>query len=404
MKKLLIVLAFASFSVASFAQEDPTEKYSVGTNSFWSNWFIEAGANWNAWYSSEEHVGVGKSISKNPFKGDRSNPGVSVAIGKWFTPGLGLRLKGQGIWGKTVESGVITPAGEIATATGAGNKYWILNGHAMFNLSNLILGYKEARTINIIPFIGGGIGRTMTHNLYAMDLSAGIQALFLINKNVGIHAELGWNRLEGDIDGGTQSTNAHRGWDSHDNNVYAQLGLTLNLGKATWKKVPDVEALKAQHQAALDAANARANDLANENARLQQLLKDAQNKPVERISESVKEFITTPVSVFFNLAKVDVANPKDLVNVRALAKYAKDNDANILVTGYADSATGSAEINEKLSLKRAETVKNELIGMGVAESKITTAHAGGVNILGVDLPKDFDRRATVQVTEIPEKK
>ena len=168
--------------------------------------------------------------------------------------------------------------------------------------------------------------------------------------------------------------------------------------------MPDVEALKAQHQAALDAANARANDLANENARLQKLLQEAQNKPVERISDSVKEFITTPVSVFFNLAKVDVANPKDLVNVRALAKYAKDNDASILVTGYADSATGTPAKNEQLSLKRAETVKNELVGMGVSESKITTAHAGGVNILGVDLPKDFDRRATVQITDIPEKK
>jgi len=395
MKKILIVLAFASFSVASFAQDEITEKYSVGTNSFWSNWFVEAGANWNAWYSSEEHVGV-RTISKSPFKGDRSNPGVAIAIGKWFTPGLGLRLKGQGIWGKTVEG--------VPGEKSNGNKYWILNGHAMFNLSNLILGYKEARTVNIIPFVGGGMGRTMTHNLYAMDLSAGIQALFLINKNVGIHAELGWNRLEGDIDGGNQSTDANRGWDSHDNNIYAELGLTLNLGKATWKKVPDVEALKAQHQAALDAANARANDLASENARLQKLLQEAQNKPVERISDSVKEFITTPVSVFFNLAKVDVANPKDLVNVRALAKYAKDNDASILVTGYADSATGTPAKNEQLSIKRAETVKNELVGMGVSESKITTAHAGGVNILGVDMPKDFDRRATVQITDIPEKK
>ena len=42
MKKLLIVLLLAGASVASMAQEnDATEKYSVATNSFWSNWFIQ---------------------------------------------------------------------------------------------------------------------------------------------------------------------------------------------------------------------------------------------------------------------------------------------------------------------------------------------------------------------------
>ncbi len=51
MKKFLAVLAFAGLSMSGFAQDaTPTQKYSVATNSFWSNWFIEAGADWNAWY------------------------------------------------------------------------------------------------------------------------------------------------------------------------------------------------------------------------------------------------------------------------------------------------------------------------------------------------------------------
>ena len=387
MKKLLIVLAFAGVSVASFAQ-DNTEKYSVATNSFWSNWFIEAGANWNAWYAS--HGLTQDGLSKSPFKKFRTNPGAAVAIGKWFTPGVGLRLKGQGIWGK---------AALDSDNRGNVNKYWSANGQAMFNLSNLLCGYKEGRFFNLIPFAGAGFGRSMTYNCYAMDLSAGVQALFLINKNFGIHVEAGWNRFEGDIDGNVESGN--RGWDSHDNHVYAELGLTFNLGKATWNKVPDVDAINAAHEAALNALNAKLRDAQAENARLQKLL--AQPKEVERVSDSVKEFITTPVSVFFNLAKTNVANPKDLVNVRALAKYAKDNNASVLVTGYADSSTGTPAGNEKLSINRAETVKQELIGMGVNADKITTAHQGGVKILGVDLPIDFDRRATVQITDVPEK-
>ncbi|MFW5480811.1 MAG: OmpA family protein, partial [Prevotella sp.] len=65
MKKLFIVLALAGMSLTSMAQEDPTLKYSVATNSFWSNWFIQAGAEWNAWYSNEEH---GLGLSRSPFK------------------------------------------------------------------------------------------------------------------------------------------------------------------------------------------------------------------------------------------------------------------------------------------------------------------------------------------------
>ena len=49
MKKFLMVLAIAGVSVASMAQDAvPTEKYSVATNSFWSNWFIQANVAWNS--------------------------------------------------------------------------------------------------------------------------------------------------------------------------------------------------------------------------------------------------------------------------------------------------------------------------------------------------------------------
>lgn len=73
----------------------------------------------------------------------------------------------------------------------------------------------------------------------------------------------------------------------------------------------------------------------------------ANQKPVETVSESVKQLVTTPVSVFFEINQSTIASQKDLVNVQALAKYAKDNNNNLLVTGYADSATGSADYNQK---------------------------------------------------------
>ena len=382
MKKLMIVLAFAGISMSSMAQDaDPVQKYSVATNSFWSNWFIQVGGNWNAWYSGEEH---GKNLASSPVEKFRSNPGAAFAIGKWFTPGLGLRTKVQGIWGKTVTDG---------NNAGNGNKYWVLDEHIMFNLSNLLMGYNENRVWNLVPFVGGGVGRTMTHNLYAMNLSAGIQSTWKVSKLLNIYLEGGWNRFEGDIDGNELVTRTNRGWDSHDNNLYAEVGLTFNLGKATWNKVPDVDALKAQYQNEIDGLRNQLNDANAENDRLRNMLA---NQPKAETPAAVKEFVQTPISVFFNLNKTNIASQKDLVNVQALAKYAKENNSKLLVNGYADSATGKPAHNQWLSEERAKTVAGELQKMGINSSNITTKGNGGVDELS---PISFNRRATVQVTE-----
>ena len=386
MRKILMVLAFAGLSMVSFAQEEvPTKKYSVATNSFWSNWFVQAGIDWNAWYSGQEH---GADLKASPFKDFRANPGVAVAIGKWFTPGLGLRVKVQGIWGKRVGNTNIH-----TSAVDNGNKYWIAQGQAMFNLTNMFLGYSENRLVDIIPFVGAGVGRTMSKNLYATGLSAGLQASFRLSKLLRVYGEAGWNRYEGDIDGFDQYY-GNRGWDSHDNNLYVELGLQINLGKSGWEKTPDIDALNAQHQAALDALNSRLRDAEAENARLREAL--ANQKPVETISESVKELISTPISVFFDLNKINIASQKDLVNVRALAKYAVSNNSNLLVTGYADSATGTPKRNQWLSEQRAKTLADELVNMGIDSNKITQVGKGGVETL---TPISFNRRATVQVTD-----
>lgn len=385
MRKLLIVLAFASVSLCSMAQDtDPVLKHSVATNSFWSNWFIQVGGEWNAFYSSEEH---GHGLDRSPFKDFRSSPGAAIAIGKWFTPGLGLRTKIQGVWGKSVM------ADKNGKPLDVDNKYWILNEQALFNLSNMLCGYNPTRVWNFIPFAGAGFGRTMTHNLYAMQLSAGILNTFRLSRNVALHLEAGWNRSESDIDGGTEATIGTRGWDSHDNNFYGELGLTFNLGKATWNQVPDVDAIKALSQSQIDALNAQLNDANAENARLKEML--ANQKPAEPTA-AVKEFVTTPVSVFFNLNKTNIASQKDLVNVQAVAKYAKENNSRLLVNGYADSATGKADHNQWLSEERAKTVANELVKMGVSRDNISTKGNGGVDELS---PISFNRRATVQVAE-----
>lgn len=375
MKKLFIALAFAGFSVASMAQEaEVTEKHSVATNSFWSNWFIQGGVQWGAFYSSAEH---GEGLSASPFKSFRSNPQASLAIGKWFTPGIGLRTKVSGIWGKAYDTSF---------------KYWNAQEQVLFNLSNLIYGYNPDRIWNVVPFAGGGIARNCTTNRYSMGLSVGLLNQFYVSKKVAINFELGWNYLENDFMSGGYAGVSNRGWDCHDNYLYAEVGVTFNLGKATWKKTPDVDAIKALSQSQIDALNAQLSDEKAENERLRSELANKKEAP----AQVVKEYVSTPVSVFFNLNKSTIASKKDMVNVAELANYAKENNQKLVVTGYADSATGSADYNRSLSQKRAERVADELVKLGVDKENIVINAKGGVDTL---VPPSHNRRVIVEIAK-----
>ncbi len=385
MKKLLIVLAFAGVSMASMAQDDPTLKYSVATNSFWSNWFIQVGYNYNVFYSNEEHNSAIDN-DKSPFKSFRNSHGAAIAVGKWFTPGLGLRTKLQGIWGKTVN-----PA--LGKNQSSKSKFWTLNEHVLFNLSNMFCGYNPNRVWSFIPFIGGGITRNMSYDVYAMQLSAGLLNQFRLSNRVALNLEVGYNRQESDADGVWQ-IHTERGWDNKDNYLYGEIGLTFNLGrKASWDKVPDVEGIKADFLSRIDALNAQLNDANAENARLKNLLA---NQKAAETPKAVKEFVAVPVTVYFYLNKTNngPSYAADLVDVKNLVNVAKEKNTGLLVTGYADSATGKADHNQWLSEKRAEQVANEIVKMGVSRDKIETAAKGGVAILS---PINLDRRATVEL-------
>ena len=389
MKKFVIGAALLGMSMTAFAQQaDPTMKYSVATNSFWSNWFIQVGGDYNIWYSNQEH---GRRLDNggnyNFLSKQRRSFGGSVAIGKWFTPGIGLRTKLQGFNSKKIGAVGVTS-----------QHFWSLNEHIMFNLSNLFMGYNPERVWNISPFIGGGMARNMSVNRYVMQLSAGINSSWRLCRNLDLYAEAGWNRMEDNFDGNemAQLSNTHygRGWEDKDNYLYAEIGLTFKLGKATWNKTPDVDAIKALSQSQIDALNSQLNDLNTENGKLRKELAEKPKTTV--LTKSLKEFVATPISVFFNIGKIDVALLKDLVNVRALAKYAIENNSHILVTGYADSSTGTPAINQRLSEQRANTIVEELVKMGVNRSNIRTAAGGGVKML--EYP-DYDRRTTVQIVD-----
>ncbi len=381
----MFVLAFVGFTSFAFAQDTtvPVKKYSVATNSFWSNWFITVGGNYNAFYGNQQH---GLGLNNSPMKDFRRDWGFGVGIGKSFTPGFALRTKFSGIWGKAVMS-------DICHNNKAMEHYFTINEQLMFNLSNLLYGYNENRVWNLIPYIGAGILRNCTSNVYALDVTGGIMSTWKVSDKVDLFLDATVVMAEGKADGLTVAHTNSLCLKNYDMIYSLEAGLKFNLGKSTWAKVPDVDALMAMNKEQLDALNASLRDAQAENARLKNLL--ANQKPAEATKEVVKkELATTAQSVFFNINRSNIASKKDLVNVQEVAKYAKQNGNKILVTGYADSKTGKPAYNQTLSQKRAETVANELVKMGVSRDNIIIKACGGVNDLS---PISYNRRATVEL-------
>jgi outer membrane protein OmpA-like peptidoglycan-associated protein len=276
------------------------------------------------------------------------------------------------------------------------SKYWVINEQVLFNLSNMLCGYSETRVWNFIPYVGAGVGRNMSYNTYSMDLNAGILNMFRLSKKVAINLDINYGLFDPRFDGfSATNSSTKNSFKNMDRTLSVEVGLTYNFGKATWSKTPDVEAIKALSQGQIDALNAQLADANAENARLRNQIANHKCPKAEGGEvKTVKEIVSAPVSVFFSIGKSKIASQKDLQNVQAIADAAKANNAKIVVTGYADSKTGKANYNQSLSEKRANTVADALVNMGVDRSNIEINAAGGVDTLS---PISYNRRATVEL-------
>jgi outer membrane protein OmpA-like peptidoglycan-associated protein len=385
MKKVLLFLLLIGLSTGVMAQAEVSgEKHSVATNSFWANWFVQANVVGSSFWGSQEQQSVKFSKMTKDY---RTNLGFSIALGKWFTPGLGLRTKFNGVWGRSVIS-------EDKSLNAS--KYWTLQEQALFNLSNMLMGYNEQRVWNFIPYAGGGVGRNMSYGCYALGFSVGLLNTFRISQKVAFNFDINYGSYESSFDGFSAGGDSKLSLKGRDRAINVELGLTYRLGKSTWKSTPDIDAMQALSQSEIDALNAQLADLMAENERLGEELANAEQQaaPAPQEPVTITKVVAAPVSVFFNLNKAVISSQRDLQNVAALVAVAKEQGAKLVVTGYADSQTGSAERNRQLSEQRAEAVVAELLKMGVSRDQIETVAAGGVDTL---TPTPYNRRATVEI-------
>ncbi|MYM98098.1 OmpA family protein [Duganella vulcania] len=129
---------------------------------------------------------------------------------------------------------------------------------------------------------------------------------------------------------------------------------------------------KAEADAARAQADAAANSARSEaarNAALQQELADLQAKQTDR------GIVITLNDVLFNVDRAELS-AEGMRTVQKMADVLlQEPQSAVLIEGFTDS-TGSADHNLQLSQRRAESVRNALIGLGVKSDKIATRGYG----------------------------
>jgi len=103
-------------------------------------------------------------------------------------------------------------------------------------------------------------------------------------------------------------------------------------------------------------------------------------KPVEKIVEKVvyKGGLDGSYEddLYFIIGKAEI-RPDEAFKLGQICQILKENpDAKVAISGYADSATGTKQINQTLSEKRAAVVADMLKKAGIAAGRIVTSAAG----------------------------
>lgn len=386
-KTMLAALAMAA-SCTAWAQETQTvqngdftetveystDKFKVETNRFWSNWFVSAGGGVNLYFGDhDKQVKFGKRLA----------PAVDVAIGKWFTPGIGVRFAYSGLSVKGATQTGIHSTGEEVPGKG-GYGYWLtkqkfnfFNFHldAMFNMSNLLFGYNPNRVYSLSPYVGLGVMKTndtpkATEIAGHFGLLNSFRLCDALDLNLDIRGTLVSDAFDGEAYG--------RGGEGM---LSATVGLTYKFKKRGWDKAKTVVRIDNR---AINALRQQLADAEAENDRLKRALAEGnRQKAKEIVTKASANLVTFPIG------KATLSN-EARANLSLLAEAIKAGDGNVVytITGYADAGTGSKRINERLSKRRAEAVRDCLVKeFGVSESQLRVDHKGGVDNMFYDDPR-----------------
>ncbi len=381
MKKFFLVMAAAMLTASASAQ-----RTAVTANKAQDNWYLGINAGVDTYLKEKlGSDGFFKSIA----------PTVGVRVGKNLTTVFGLALEGDVVF-------------KSNNKWYPGSKTFIeglsLDLMGTFNMSNLFAGYKgEPRPFEVIGLYGFG----WEHDFNHLPKSNAINSRVAVDFAFNLGADKAWQLyIEPSLTynlhnwlGGVDVSNEFQ-YDARNAYFGLKAGVNYKFGNSNGSHNFKIEELR--DQAEIDGLNAKINELrADNNAKDGQLsAKDQQiadlkaklaaceARPVQ-VVEKKEEFLQPHVIFRQGKSVIDAAQ---YASIEMVAKYMKNHkDAKVKVLGYA-SPEGNAELNQKLSEKRAEVVKNALIKKyKIAADRITCEGLGATDKLSSE--NDFNRVA-----------
>lgn len=379
-------LVFAAGSVC--AQTEPVAQSTevveestdnVEINSFWSNWFISAGGGAQIYFGDHD---------RQASFGDRLSGALDIAVGKWFSPEIGVRLMYSGLSAKGA-----TQKGHLAHSTGVdlpgkgGNGYWLEKSKfnffnfqidAMFNASNIIWGYNEKRVYNLSPYVGLGVMRVSDKPAEtAIAGHFGLLNSFRLTSCLDLNLDIRGTLVNDDFDG-------EPGGRKGEGLLTATLGLTYKFSPRGWNRGKNV-IRTVYNTAEIKAMQEKLRQMSEENARLQEAIANGNKEEAQTI---VKQIASSNL-VVFPIGKSTLSN-EARVNLGMLAEVIKKGDPHSVytITGYADEGTGSEELNRELSKERADAVYDCLVKeFGISQSQLRIDYKGGVDNMFYNDPR-----------------
>ncbi|MFZ4861683.1 OmpA family protein [Sphingobacterium sp. Mn56C] len=352
---------------------------SVLNNGFWSNWFIAAGAGGQLYF--------GDHNKQMKFK-DRLALNYEGHIGKWFSPAIGTRLGVNGFKVKGLtQNGAYSTGVPYADLPWDG--YWLYNQefnyynlHAdvLFNLSNILGGYKANRIYNLSPYAGiGMLVNTGSPKQHEPSINIGLQNTFQLAKQFALYVDVRGayvkDRFDGEV-GGREG----------EGPLSASIGFIYKLPKADWDT--PVSTSSEYDQKMLLNYQKRIKQLTDDNNELKRLLHEAEHSTITNVKVENK-ILTAPILVTFPIGKSTVSN-EARVNLGFFANLVNQSGNSIIysIIGYADVATGTDAINQRLSKERATAIFNVLVNeFKVSPSRLKIVTRGGTATMFYDDPR-----------------
>lgn len=407
-----------------FQQLEPTYLDNVFSANVWdSNWFISAKGGLSAF--------VGKPVGHGDLF-DRKKTLLNVSFGKWFTPHIGSRISYQGL--KFVDSNIMSqkymnihadflyniaahfrkdynvlPKWDVVPYVGFGVIHNSYTKKKPFALSyGLMARYRLAHRLHL----SGEIGATTTWQYFDGPSPSSKLGDHLLQASIGLDitiGKVGWKRV---IDPTPYIFQNDIMMDKYaklkeENAKLDKMHKKDAMALAEMRKILEIEGLLDKYNLVMSDSSQIRNNPRNNYSGLNSLRARLRNKgwngdknnykPVlatdteeeDTIKMSAEEyfqimkdgkiFVGSPIFFFFHIGTDRLTEKAQIINIKEVASCIKRYGLYARIVGAADSQTGTAYGNEKLSSKRAQYMADMLKKLGVPEERMEIQYRGGIN-------------------------